>query len=868
MKMNADVSPSTSNQQVRHEDQQQHENGDQELMMAIKNKDRDKDSATGDATGDNSSSTIVPQLSSITFSELQIAVKVLNAVGQLHPKYSKKRKRKNNNNNNNNNLQQKNSNNENGNNENGNNKDDDEEENDQQKTETKAEIKIETETNSGLATYQHPNLRPLRKSLHSAFELHKLQLYGGKSEDQHYKNRVANRTLKRQKMAERDTQKKYIADTMLRRGRVDKLNSLIGDCREEEEDKLNSLVAMAADNATAVASLEGGTCGNGNSNAIMQITIGKKGEKKKSFINECKSKLIPDGHVDTSHLTVTATATNNSNNKNNNDDDKEETMNDVQSDNHNHNIDDNKNDNNKQQQQQHEEKTLPKLRSCYVCKIRFRKLHPFYDQLCPPCASLNFQKRHQSTDLSSKVAIVTGSRVKIGYQTCLKLLRSNCTVVATTRFPNLAACNYRSEKDFDEWKHRLFIYGLDLRDVVGIECFVNFMKQKFGSTSGVDILINNACQTVRRPTGYYRPLVEREERLWAEGDGVHRSLLGGCLEFEAVRRNLLLEQRQKQNQGLLLGSSTGGGTTETTTSISDSGDEKTATSVSTAAVSSPSCMELSTPEKTAPTSEMVTSTSTALTAGSTSITPSSTESTIPAPFEKTGISHSTAMSQMVLLPDDVATSSTTLPPGLSDINGHQLDLRKTNSWLLKLDQVSTPEVIECFFINAIAPFILNSRLHALLKIIPDGSTDEGKRPDRYIINVSAMEGKFYRFKMPNHPHTNMAKASLNMMTRTSSEDLAKRHRIFMNSVDTGWINDENPLEKASKIAKTNHFQTPIDEIDAAARILDPIFVGVAMDQDEATEGNGKDEKNNSKEKKKTKGKDYGKFFKDYRESEW
>jgi NAD(P)-dependent dehydrogenase (short-subunit alcohol dehydrogenase family) len=111
-----------------------------------------------------------------------------------------------------------------------------------------------------------------------------------------------------------------------------------------------------------------------------------------------------------------------------------------------------------------------------------------------------------------------------------------------------------------------------------------------------------------------------------------------------------------------------------------------------------------------------------------------------------------------------------------------------------------------------------------------------------------MEGKFYRYKMPNHPHTNMAKAALNMMTRTSAEDLAKQHRIFMNSVDTGWINDENPLEKASKIAKTNLFQTPIDEIDAAARILDPVFVGV----DGGREGD----------------KDFGKFLKDYRETEW
>ena len=99
-----------------------------------------------------------------------------------------------------------------------------------------------------------------------------------------------------------------------------------------------------------------------------------------------------------------------------------------------------------------------------------------------------------------------------------------------------------------------------------------------------------------------------------------------------------------------------------------------------------------------------------------------------------------------------------------------------------------------------------------------------------------------------HPHTNMAKAALNMLTRTSAEDLAKEHRIYMNSVDTGWINDENPLEKASKIAKNNMFQTPIDEIDAAARILDPIFTGINIDRD------GR--------------KVYGKFLKDYKESEW
>ena len=166
-----------------------------------------------------------------------------------------------------------------------------------------------------------------------------------------------------------------------------------------------------------------------------------------------------------------------------------------------------------------------------------------------------------------------------------------------------------------------------------------------------------------------------------------------------------------------------------------------------------------------------------------------------------------------------------------------------------MDEVSTPEIMECMFVNAIAPFVLNSRLKPLM----EAPASDPDRPDRYIINVSAMEGKFYRYKMPNHPHTNMAKAALNMLTRTSSEDLARRSRIYMNSVDTGWINDENPLEKASKIAKTNLFQTPIDEVDAAARILDPVFVGINAD---ATPGCDKVIK------------DYGKFFKDYKETEW
>ena len=378
-------------------------------------------------------------------------------------------------------------------------------------------------------------------------------------------------------------------------------------------------------------------------------------------------------------------------------------------------------------------------------KVRFRDLHPFYDQLCPPCAKLNFEKRHFKVDLSGKVAVVTGTRVKIGYQVCLKLLRAGCKVIATTRFPNIGADTYKKEKDFGEWSNNLSIFGLDLRDVIGLEAFTRFLKTKFGN-QGIDILINNACQTVRRPTGYYKPMVEKETTLWKDGEQSHKALLTECREFETLRRQLLIEGKQA-NLG-----------------FAASLDSK----VEVPMLGANTDMHSTDDRKVGQMDSRTVQTAIA-----------SKKKSAAAPFEATGLSHSTAMSQMTILPDDVGVSSSVLPPGMSDINGHQIDLRTSNSWLLKMDEVSTPEVMECMYINAIAPFVLNSRLKPLM-------TTPHQRPDRYIINVSAMEGKFYRYKMPNHPHTNMAKAALNMLTRTSGEDLAKNHRIFMNSVDTGW----------------------------------------------------------------------------------
>mmetsp|Transcript_14312 Transcript_14312/g.35935 ORF Transcript_14312/g.35935 Transcript_14312/m.35935 type:complete len:731 (-) Transcript_14312:101-2293(-) len=599
-------------------------------------------------------------------------------------------------------------------------------------------------------------LRPLRKAMIQCYnKIVKPTMFDGHSSIEKFRDHKESMTqIKKRKMADASQQKKHIANTLLRKGRIEKLNSKLQEGQEEERSKFEQLkLTMVPD---------GHVDTRPTPTALPQLTDGKDAAK-----NNKDSKNVP---------TVTTV-----------DDDDED-----------------------------EETVLPNLRSCYVCKSRFRKLHKFYDQLCPECSDLNWTNRHKVRDLTGKVAVVTGSRVKIGYQTCLKLLRAGCHVIATTRFPNSAVASYRKEPDFNKWKDYLEIYGLDLRDVTGLELFCRYLNHKLGGENsncqtrpvGLDILINNACQTIRRPAAYYLPACQKEQELWNEADKTHKGLLKGCMEYERLRRRLHLSSGASNTASTAIGNG------------SLAVPRLEAKSLSTAPLEN--------------SSGNVSATENALT--SNAPTTSLVTVSAPTPFETTGMSHSAASSQMILCPEDVGVDDSVLPQGLSDINGQQLDLRTRNSWLLKMDQVSTPELMECMFVNAIAPFVLNSRLQPLLI-----KRREGDQCNRFVVNVSAMEGKFYRYKMANHPHTNMAKSALNMMTRTAAEDLAKNHRVYMNSIDTGWINDENPLERAAKTAKVNNFQTPIDEIDAASRLVDPIF-------DDSTV--------------------YGKFLKDYRETEW
>lgn len=353
---------------------------------------------------------------------------------------------------------------------------------------------------------------------------------------------------------------------------------------------------------------------------------------------------------------------------------------------------------------------------CYICKRNYTKIHFFYHLLCPNCAEYNYQKRSQRTDLTGRIALITGGRIKIGYQVALRLLRDGARAIVTTRFPYDCARRFSLEADFDRWRDRLQIHGLDLRNISAVEAFVHHLRQ---TESVLDILINNAAQTIKRPKEFYQHLLEEEQNV--------------------------LESLSLEAQALLSGKDRGTCLLETQTDRSQ---------------------------------------------------------------------------------DLPALVNPYFPLQTFDADGQQLDLRPINSWLLKLDRVSPIELVEVQLVNAIAPFILNSQLKPLL--MRSRSVSEGHSPfeRRFIINVSAMEGQFNRdSKTAYHPHTNMAKAALNMMTRTSASDYAQDN-IFMNSVDTGWITDENPYPKKINIQAKQGFYTPLDIIDGMARIYDPIVQGI------------------------------------------
>ncbi len=386
-------------------------------------------------------------------------------------------------------------------------------------------------------------------------------------------------------------------------------------------------------------------------------------------------------------------------------------------------------------------RVLSSPRNCYVCKAEFTALHFFYDLMCPTCAELNYRKRFQTAPLHGQVAVITGARLKIGYQATLMMLRAGARVVATTRFPVDAAARFSRESDFAQWGHRLQVFGLDLRHIPSVEIFSRYLCS---TLDRLDILINNAAQTVRRPPGFYAHLLEAE--------------LAAPETLPEAVRGLLAQSEACKNQLATLSAAT---------------------------------------PQTADAASLV---------------------VFPSQGPGIGLRASASLSQVPYAYDRSIHAEEIFPQGKLDADLQQMDLRQTNSWRLKLSEVEIPEMLEVQLVNAVAPFVLCSKLEPLMTRDFTGQ--------KHIVNVSAMEGKFHRFKKADrHPHTNMAKAALNMLTHTSASDLQKKG-IYMNAVDTGWVTDEDPAALSALKQERHDFQPPLDIVDGAARVCDPFFDGI------------------------------------------
>jgi len=365
---------------------------------------------------------------------------------------------------------------------------------------------------------------------------------------------------------------------------------------------------------------------------------------------------------------------------------------------------------------------LERPRSCYTCKQRYVEVDAFYHQLCPPCAQDNRARRDARADLTGRRALLTGGRAKIGMYIALRLLRDGAHTTITTRFPNDAIRRFKAMPDSADWLHRLKIVGIDLRDPGQVVA----LAESVAADGPLDILINNAAQTVRRSPAAYRELVLAESAPLPAGELPQATVIG-TFGSGSVDRPALPGQVSRRE-----------------------------------AISAEDVTAL------------------ALVSGSAA----------PARIEA-----GTAIDAGGLVPD----------------------LASTNSWVQTVSEVDPIELLEVQLCNSTAPFILISKLRPAMAA--------AKAHRKYVVNVSAMEGQFSRgYKGAGHPHTNMAKAALNMLTRTSAKEMLETDGILMTAVDTGWITDERPHPDKMRLAEEG-FHAPLDLVDGAARVYDPIVRG-------------------------------------------
>jgi NAD(P)-dependent dehydrogenase (short-subunit alcohol dehydrogenase family) len=388
--------------------------------------------------------------------------------------------------------------------------------------------------------------------------------------------------------------------------------------------------------------------------------------------------------------------------------------------------------------------TLIRARACYICKDRYQVVDAFYHQLCPSCAASSRQRREARTDLTGRRALLTGGRAKIGLHIALRLLRDGAHTTITTRFPSDAIRRFTSMPDSADWLHRLRIVGIDLRDPAQVMALADSVAEQ----GPLDILINNAAQTVRRSPRAYAPLAEAESAPLPQGP------LPEMITFGRTRD------------------------------------------------AHPSAIE--------------------------DVAGQAKGHWTPSPHALTALALTAGSASAERIAGEIAIDAGGLLP----------DLHESNSWVQLVDEVDPVELLEVQLCNSTAPFILISRLRPAMA----AARSKGVRRT-YIVNVSAMEGQFSRgYKGPGHPHTNMAKAALNMLTRTSAQEMLS-DGILMTAVDTGWITDERPHPTRMRLADEG-FHAPLDLVDGAARVYDPIVRGEA----------GEDL--------------YGVFLKDYKPSPW
>ncbi|WP_109507140.1 SDR family NAD(P)-dependent oxidoreductase [Nocardioides speluncae] len=401
-------------------------------------------------------------------------------------------------------------------------------------------------------------------------------------------------------------------------------------------------------------------------------------------------------------------------------------------------------------------------RGCYICKEDFTLVDAFYHWLCPKCAAFSHTKRDQRTDLTGRRALLTGGRAKIGMYIALRLLRDGAHTTITTRFPKDAVRRFSAMEDSADWLHRLKIVGIDLRDPTQVVA----LTDDVAADGPLDIIINNACQTVRRLPGAYSHLIDGENAPLGSPESYGVKALPEMVTFDRI---------SEAHPAAIAGA------------LSD--------------------------------------TAVAHHEGETA--------------EAALAAHNAASMTALALKAGGASLEQHLAGTAIDAGGLIPDIQQNNSWTQVLDEVDPLELLEVQFCNSIAPFLINSRLRPALR----AAVQNGARR-AYIVNVSAMEGQFSRrYKGAGHPHTNMAKAALNMLTRTSAGEMFETDQILMTAVDTGWITDERPHHEKLRIAAEG-WHAPLDLVDGAARVYDPIVMGEA----------GEDI--------------YGCFVKDYQPSPW